>query len=44
MVYSGTQDHALPCHNFGWTGSRLGWENCPMKMTGQHSKIRQTTP
>ena len=44
MAQSGTQDHALPWQNFGWTWSGLGLENCPMKMTSQHSKIRQITP
>ena len=44
MAESGNQNHAAPCHNFGWTWSRLGMENCPMKMTSPHSKIGQNTP
>ena len=44
MAWSGTQDHALPCHKLGWTWSRLGLKNCPMKMTSHHGKIRQITP
>ena len=44
MAKSGTQDHALPWHNFDWTWSRLGLQYCPMKMTSQHSKIRQIKP
>ena len=44
MAWGGTQDRALPQHNLGWTWSRLGLENCPMRMTSQHGKIRQITP
>ena len=44
MAWSGTQDHALPRQNFGWTWSRFVLENCPMQMTSEHSKIRQITP